>query len=193
MQQSKRHSAANFGDILASFDRGGGDAPSTVRHARRAEPGVEPETETEAETAGPPRPRNPLRRLFGNISMPWPAGIGGLIGGFAQRPPAPYVEEAVEEQTASPPYTPPKPDAASVELPKTEDHAIAAELGLDRDLANVDLQRIRRDFAKKNHPDRFEPARRATAARRMSTANMLIDEQMRRNSSPPRVRDNTLK
>jgi hypothetical protein len=91
--------------------------------------------------------------------MPWPAGIGGLIGGFAQRPPAPYVEEAAEEQTVSPPYTPPKPDAASVEPPKTEDHAIAAELGLDRDLANVDLQRIRRDFAKKNHPDRFEPAR----------------------------------
>jgi hypothetical protein len=66
----------------------------------------------------------------------------------------------------------------------TEDQAIAEELGLSPDLAIVDLQRLRRAFAKKNHPDRFEPARRINAARRMSIANMLIDEQMRHNRSP---------
>jgi hypothetical protein len=47
------------------------------------------------------------------------------------------------------------------------------------ELATADLQRIRRDFARKNHPDRFEPDCLANAARRMSIANMLIDEQMR--------------
>src|SRR5208283_4704764 len=84
---------------------------------------------------------------------------------------------------------PPKPEtvkleAARIEPAKTEDQAIAEELGLSPDLAIVDLQRLRRDFAKKNHPDRFEPARRTNAARRMSIANMLIDEQMRQNRSP---------
>jgi hypothetical protein len=77
-----------------------------------------------------------------------------------------------------------KPEAARIEPAKTEDQAIAEDLGLSPDLAIVDLQRLRRDFAKKNHPDRFEPARRTNAARRMSIANMLIDEQMRQNRSP---------
>jgi hypothetical protein len=76
-----------------------------------------------------------------------------------------------------------KPETARVEPVKTEDQAIAEELGLSPDLATIDLRRIRRDFAKKNHPDRFEPARRTNAARRMSIANMLIDEQMRQNRS----------
>jgi hypothetical protein len=78
-----------------------------------------------------------------------------------------------------------RPEVASLEPPKTEDQTIADELGLSPELATVDLQRIRRDFAKKNHPDRFEPCRRTAAARRMSIANMLIDEQMRHSRSPP--------
>jgi hypothetical protein len=130
MPQGKRNSSADFGDILASFDRKvTKDIPT--RSARKAEPEVE---------AGPddaPRPKNWLRRFLGNISLPWPSSIGGLIGGFGPRPSAPYAEES-----------------------------------------------IRRDFAKKNHPDRFEPTRRTNAARRMSIANMPIDEQMRQNRSP---------
>ena len=146
-----------------------------------------------AEPVDSQRPKNRLRRLLGNISLPWPTGIGGLIGDFGPRPQAPYAEEATEAQTASPVEPPlcepPKPEtvkleAARIEPAKTEDQAIAEELGLSPDLAIVDLQRLRRDFAKKNHPDRFEPARRINAARRMSIANMLIDEQMRQNRSP---------
>jgi hypothetical protein len=83
------------------------------------------------------------------------------------------VAAAPEPEAAAPPE-PPKPETI-----KTEDEAISAELGLSADLATVDLRRIRRDFAKKNHPDRFEPARRTGAARRMSIANMLIDEQLK--------------
>lgn len=178
---SKRHNADDFGDILASLDRRVASG-ATVRRTRRAEPEVD--LETEAEPSRPLRPKNPLRRLLGNISLPWPAGIGGLIGGFAQRPPAPYIDEADETQVASMPRAVPEPEVASVALLKTEDQAIADELGLTQDLENVDLQRIRRDFAKKNHPDCFAPPRRITAARRMSIANMLIDEQMRQNRSP---------
>ena len=183
MPPSKRHNAADFSDILASLDHDEtGDVPSTVRHARQAGSDVEPEAE--AEPSRRPRPKNPLRRWLGNFSLPWPSRIGGLIGGFAQRPPAPYAEEAAEAQAASPPSSPQRPEAVSPDPPKTEDETIAAELGLSPELATVDLQRIRRDFAKKNHPDRFEPCRRTAAARRMSIANMLIDEQMRHSRLP---------
>jgi hypothetical protein len=160
MPPSKRPNAADFGDILASFDRGVTDeAPSMVRHARQEEPDVEPETE--AEPSRRPRPKNPLQRLLRNFSLPWPSGISGLIGGLAQHPPAPYAEEAAEVQAASPTDRPQRPEIASLEPTKTEDQTIADELGLSPELATVDLQRIRRDFAKKNHPDRFEPLRPA--------------------------------
>ncbi|WP_395666923.1 hypothetical protein [Methylocella sp.] len=81
--------------------------------------------------------------------------------------------------------TPEKPQAAPAPArpapaPRDEDAAIAAELGLRSGLAIDDLRRIRRDFAKKNHPDRFAPALRGDAARRMTIANMLIDQQMKR-------------
>jgi hypothetical protein len=69
---------------------------------------------------------------------------------------APYAEETIEAQTASPADPPlretPKLEAARLEPAKTEDQAIAEELGLSPELATVDLKRIRRDFAKKNHP-----------------------------------------
>ncbi|MGA2637303.1 hypothetical protein [Methylocella sp.] len=71
----------------------------------------------------------------------------------------------------------PKPQEACAQ--KSEDETIAEELGLRADLAIVDLRRIRRDFAKKNHPDRFEPAHRLGAARRMTIANMLIDARLK--------------
>jgi len=73
--------------------------------------------------------------------------------------------------------------AAQIGRPKTEDEAIAAEMGLHADLATADLRKIRREFAKKNHPDRFEAPQRMSAARRMSIANMLIDEHLKK--KPP--------
>lgn len=178
MPPSKQHNASDFEDILASFDRGlGREASSAVYRSRGPEPDLEAETEPEASRR--PRHKSPLRRLFGTFSLPWPSGIGGLIGGFAQRPPVPYAEESAEARSASQPSASQRAEAASAEPPKTEDQTIADELGLSPELATVDLQRIRRDFAKKNHPDRFEPGSRTNAERRMSIANMLIDEQMR--------------
>lgn len=185
MPQRKASSSADFGDILAALDRrDSAQAPGPARRARRAEPdtvpGAEPET---AGHAGLHRPVNRLRRLLGNISLPWPSSLGGLAGGFGLRFPALYAEEAAESRTASqvkpPPREPPNPEAARLEPAKSEDQVIAEELGLRPGLATNDLRRIRRDFARQNHPDRFEPARRTGAERRMSIANMLIDEQMR--------------
>lgn len=186
MPPRKRSNPADFGDVLASFDRRViEEASIPVRRAQRLEPEVELEPNTKP--ASQPRPKNRLRRLLGNISLPWPTSIGGLIGGFGPRPQTLYADEATETQSASPAEPqlcePPKPEAERLEPAKTEDQAIAEELGLSPDLATVDLQRIRRDFAKRNHPDRFEPARRTNAARRMSIANMLIDEHMRQSRS----------
>jgi hypothetical protein len=63
--------------------------------------------------------------------------------------------------------------------PKSENEAIAEELGLIRPLATAELRQLRRDFAKRNHPDRCAPAQRLRAARRMSIANMLIDAALK--------------
>src|ERR1019366_9139593 len=73
MPQGKRNNPADFNDILASFDRKVSKEPP-ARPDRRAEP------EVEAGSAGPPRPKNWLRRALGNISLPWPSGIGGRQG-----------------------------------------------------------------------------------------------------------------
>lgn len=100
-------------------------------------------------------PVHALRRLLSQIPWGWWRVEGAAATGA---PAAPAIE-------------PP---------PKSEDEAIAEELGLRADLAIVDLRRIRRDFAKKNHPDRFEPSLRVGAARRMTIVNMLIDAQMKR-------------
>lgn len=141
-----------------------------------------------SELEAAPRPIRQLRRLLRNFSWRWrplhgaapaqPAAADGMEAGAAFEPAAAAPPKPEPPKPASPNPEPPKP-----EPPKTEDEAIAAELGLHADLATVDLRRIRRDFAKKNHPDRFEPARRMGAARRMSIANMLIDERLKQKPS----------
>ena len=96
MPQGKRNSSADFGDILASFDR-------------KVTKDIPTRPEVEAGPDDAPRPKNWLRRFLGNISLPWPSSIGGLIGGFAPRPSAPYAEETIEAQTLPRPI--PRPGA----------------------------------------------------------------------------------
>jgi hypothetical protein len=73
-------------------------------------------------------------------------------------------------------------DATAIlaEMSLHEQEAIEAELGLLGDVDLLDLQQIRRNFAKENHPDRVAPEQRLAATRRMTIANMLIDEAIRR-------------
>jgi hypothetical protein len=76
-------------------------------------------------------------------------------------------------------------DAASQPAPpaaaptKTEQEAVLDELHLTPNLTSEELARIRREFAKTNHPDRVLPPRRDEATRRMTIANSVIDEAMR--------------
>jgi len=64
-----------------------------------------------------------------------------------------------------------------------EQDAIAEELGLHQDLSRNELLKLRRTFARDNHPDRLDPSKRDLATRRMTIANMLIDRELR--AKPP--------
>ena len=125
-----------------------------------------------------PNPVHALWRLLGQITGGWRAGAGAVASALA----------AARSGRARAPSG--KASAPNAKLPpasaqKSEDEVIAEELGLRADLAIVDLRRIRRDFAKKNHPDRFEPAQRLGAARRMTIANMLIDARLKQRPPSP--------
>lgn len=58
--------------------------------------------------------------------------------------------------------------------------SISRELGLDGLTRSEDLDRARRGFAMRYHPDRVPEEMRARAVLRMQIANMLIDEAKRR-------------
>jgi len=151
MPPRKQNNTADFGDILSSFDRRETEeAPAPLRRARRPEPELEAEPSTR-------RVRKTGCGACCEYIPAWPTGIGGLIGGFGPRPQAPMPRKPPKRKPlprSSPAMRAPKPEtekleAARIEPAKTEDQAIAEELGLSPDLAIVDLQRLRRDFAKK--------------------------------------------
>jgi hypothetical protein len=68
------------------------------------------------------------------------------------------------------------PTPEEYDLPLSDDpQTIAQELGLDRAANEEDLNRARRRFMWRNHPDRRGEAQRGLADRRVAVANMLID------------------
>jgi hypothetical protein len=87
-----------------------------------------------------------LRRLLGDARRGWAAAL------FASAL-APF--RLARKQDAAV-RAPPDPASRRVAVQKSEDESIAEELGLRADLAVDELRRIRRDFAKRNHPDCFE-------------------------------------
>lgn len=61
----------------------------------------------------------------------------------------------------------------------TDPQAVAAELSISDRMSIADLNRLRREFALANHPDRFFDEERHDATRRMMIANMLIDNAVK--------------
>ena len=62
---------------------------------------------------------------------------------------------------------------------------IANELCITAQMTLSDLNRLRRDFALANHPDRTVEDDRDNATRRMMIANMLIDREIKRRRPQP--------
>ena len=73
-----------------------------------------------------------------------------------------------------------EPAEPVAKLPSTDPDEIAGELGLSTGPVPKNLDRLRRDFAFLNHPDRVPAHLRANAMIRMQVANMLIDEAKRK-------------
>lgn len=69
--------------------------------------------------------------------------------------------------------------------PKSEQEAVRDELHLTPNLTTADLIKLRREYAKINHPDRVLPPGREQASRRMTIANSLIDEALRSRKGRP--------
>lgn len=88
---------------------------------------------------------------------------------------APTSREPSWRSASSPRAQRPEPKGPSVEPAEIE-----RELGLSRFASLRALQRLRRDFALKNHPDRVPSVLRLAATKRMMIANALIDSAMKR-------------
>ena len=58
--------------------------------------------------------------------------------------------------------------------------SVADELHITAQMTLSDLNRLRREYALANHPDRAGSADRESATRRMMVANMLIDREINR-------------
>jgi len=78
----------------------------------------------------------------------------------------------VEEPPPPPPVMPPH-------LARLSDTEIAEDLALKPQDTPEKLMARRRAFAKLNHPDRVHPDFRPQATRRMTVANMLVDQALR--------------
>ena len=81
---------------------------------------------------------------------------------------APIVIDAVAGEMYIDTDLPHATQAEQQEAPRSVEEAVTLELQLSDDLEPSELERRRRTFAYRNHPDRFRPAHQAWALRRMT-------------------------
>ena len=111
-----------------------------------------------------------------------------ILGGEtpeAQRPDEAYRDNLgdpviLSELEPEPAPQEPEPPVIPEHLSRTSREEVAAELAITSDLARETLQEKRRNFAKANHPDGVAALFREQATIRMTLANQLIDEAIRR-------------
>jgi hypothetical protein len=116
------------------------------------------------------RPSGPIGDLVGNplgtFSPPIQPGARGEFAAVERWDQAlDWIGEPQEVVTA------PK----ATDAPSDNPDSIAAELGLAVALTRDDLNRARRQFMWRNHPDRRPDVPRDVANRRVAIANMLVD------------------
>jgi len=110
-----------------------------------------------------------------------------VLGG--ETPEAQRPDEAYRDNLGDPiilpepepePEPAPQPPVMPEHLSRTSREEVAAELAITSDLTREALQEKRRSFAKANHPDSVAALFREQATTRMTLANQLIDEAIRR-------------
>lgn len=69
-------------------------------------------------------------------------------------------------------------EPATIAPPCTIEEAVALELQLSNGLEPAEIERRRRLFAYRNHPDRFGYSHQAVALQRMTIANVLVDQAL---------------
>jgi hypothetical protein len=70
-------------------------------------------------------------------------------------------------------------EAAAIARARTVEETVALELQLSDNLEPAEMERRRRLFAYRNHPDRFGPSQQAVALQRMTIANVLVDRALK--------------
>jgi hypothetical protein len=155
-----------------------------LEEARRAAMGDAGEPDEPASDAPPVPPsspefRNAVERLATRLRSYISAGfLARLYTDTATEAPPPQPEPQPE------PEPEPQPEAAPPAPPlKSDLDRVIDELQLTPGLTAQELARIRREFAKVNHPDRVVAPEREEATRRMTIANVLIDEALRSRKS----------
>jgi hypothetical protein len=153
-----------------------------LEEARRAAMGDADETGEHASDTPPVPPsspefRNAVERLATRLRSYISARfLARLYTDTATEAPPPQPEPDPKPE----PEPEPQPAAAPPPPPlKSDLERVIDELHLTPDLTVQDLARIRREFAKGNHPDRVVAPQREEATRRMTIANVLIDEALR--------------
>lgn len=109
-----------------------------------------------------------------SVSLARPDDAYLAFGNDQPAPPAPPPETEAEHSTVT--EMPSMPPWLSRQLPRE----IAEDLKLSPKDTIADLQEKRRSFARANHPDVIHPAYRELATNRMTTANLLIDTEIRK-------------
>lgn len=114
--------------------------------------------------------------------------VSGLSSGFVAEsvdhaPAAAFHLDAylalMPEPMPAPPAAPVRPVMPS-HLARLSIEQIAEDLDLKAEDDRETLGEKRRAFARHNHPDRYHPDFRDMATTRMKTANLLVDEAIRR-------------
>lgn len=100
--------------------------------------------------------------------------------------PGPQAQPSVDAADAFARIYADEPVTAEKSMPSAcNPEAVARELQLTPQLTARELERIRRNFALANHPDRVASGDHDLATRRMTLANMLIDQALQGKRNHP--------
>ncbi|PTM92755.1 hypothetical protein [Mycoplana dimorpha] len=142
----------------------------------------------EAEEAEPMATANAAAGTAGTPPPPFAVFGDGNSSVSSSRVAAAYRDMAEDQMPArreAAPAPPPSPSPTAPpphppHLLRTTPEEVAADLGLTGKETLAELTERRRTFARDNHPDGVPADLRPNATRRMTIANMLIDETLRR-------------